>query len=103
MNQSDERTSYEVILSPTAIGAIRHVKSRADLRRIDGILLILETLPRIGRTYDPLYPAAKPPEPILVAYAGNYGIYYEIQEESKHVNVLFIEDQRRNPLKRFNQ
>ena len=37
----------------------------------------------------------------MVAYAGHYGIYYEVSDEREEVHVYHIEDQRRDPLSRF--
>ena len=48
-----------------------------------------------------MYEAAKPEEPVLVAYAGHYGIYYDVSDEHDEVHIYYIEDQRRDPLSRF--
>ena len=37
----------------------------------------------------------------MVAYAGHYGIYYEVCETKRVVYVYYIEDQRRDPRSRF--
>lgn len=97
----EDEGAYEVILSPIAEQVMRSVRSRADRRRIDGILTVLDAVPGIGRVYDPLYEAAKPPEEVMVAYAGHYGIYYEVLEEERTVYAYYIEDQRRDPMMRF--
>lgn len=99
--EEDNPTTYEVIVSPTALEAMANIASRADRARIDSVLCILDTVPGIGRTYDPLYEAAKPEEPVMVAYAGHYGIYHEVSDEREEVYVYYIEDQRRDPLSRF--
>ena len=77
------------------------IESKADRKRIDKVLRVLDTVPGIGRAYDPLYEAAKPEEPVLVAYAGHYGIYYDVSDEHDEVHIYYIEDQRRDPLSRF--
>lgn len=100
-NPTSNHAPYDVILSPTAEQTMWNVASQVDRKLIDGVLTVLDTVPHIGRLYDPLYEAAKPPEDVLVAYAGHYGIYYEISEEEKAVWVYYIEDQRRDPLGRF--
>ena len=41
------------------------------------------------------------PFDLYVAYAGHYGIYYEISDDVRRVDVVFIEDQRRDPNNRF--
>ena len=99
----DGSKTYEVILSPTAIRAMANVRSLADRVKIDKVLCVLDTVPGIGRTYDPLYEAARPDEPVMVVYAGHYGIYYEASDELGEVHVYYIEDQRRDPLSRFGE
>lgn len=93
--------TYEVIISPSALKTMTRITSKADRARIDKVLCILDTVPGIGRTYDPLYEAAKPEEPVMVAYAGHYDIYYDVSDEYREVYVFSIEDQRRDPLSRF--
>lgn len=97
----DEFVPYSVILAPTAEQALKAVDSKIDRMRIDRILRVLDTVPGIGRTYDPLYDAARPDGSVLVAYAGHYGIYYEASEKDRTVYVYYLEDQRRDPLARF--
>ena len=92
---------YEVILAPVAAEAFAGIASKGDLLKVDKMLQILDTVPDIGRLYDPVYEAARPPFAVKVVYAGHYGIYYDVDEEAAKVNVLFIEDQRRDPLGRF--
>lgn len=102
MNGDDrDQALYEVIIAPVAERALHRVASKADLRGIDRVLLILDTAPYIGRLYDPLYDAARPDGEVRVVYAGHYGVYYEVDEAAREVRVLFIEDQRRDPLRRF--
>lgn len=101
MKEAGDLPLHEVILSLTAEKALSMIGSRADLKAVDSILQALGTTPRIGRVYDPLYEAAKPETPVLIAYAGHYGIYHDIDENDLQVNVVFIEDQRTDPMKRF--
>lgn len=98
---ADAGTPYEVVLSPVAEQAMRDAGSHDNRRRIDGVLTVLDTVPSIGRVYDPLYEAARPSEDVMVAYAGHYGIYYEVLEKARIVYVYYIEDQRRNSMSRF--
>lgn len=100
-SSEDDLETYEVILSPTAEQVLQSIPSRADRKRIDRILCVLDTVPGIGRNYDPLYDAARPPETVQVTYAGHYGIYYEVLKEQNIVYVYYIEDQRCDPLGRF--
>lgn len=99
--KEDDPKTYEVIISPTALEAMVRITSKADRERIDKVLCILDTVPGIGRVYDPLYEAARPEEPVMVVYAGHYGIYYEASDVRDEVYVYYIEDQRRDPLSRF--
>lgn len=101
MNDDGDLPLYEVILSLTAEDALMRIGSKADLRAVDNVLQVLATTPLMGRTYDPLYEAAVPEEPIMVVYAGHYGIYYDIDESGPEVNVSYIEDQRADPATRF--
>lgn len=98
-----EQPPYKVVLSPTAADALRAIGSKSDLRAVGHMLQLLDTVPYIGRTYDPLYEAARPATPVTVVYAGHYGIYYDIDEQDMRVEVAFIEDQRRDPLGRFHE
>ena len=85
--------AYEVLLTPEAEGAYVAVVSKADLRQLDSMLDVLDTVPGIGREYDPVYPAARPDiDGLKVVYAGHYGIYYVVDEVLKRVLVLAIED-----------
>ncbi|MBC5585620.1 hypothetical protein H8S61_15650 [Eggerthella sp. NSJ-70] len=101
LHEENGPETYEVIISPTALEAISTIASRADRARIDKVLSILDTVPGIGRTYDPVYEAARPKEPVMVAYAGHYSIYYEVSDDRGEVHIYYIEDQRRDPLSRF--
>ena len=94
---------YAVIVTPTAERALLAVPSKADRRELDAVLSLLDTFPRIGRPYDPVYAAARPSRDVLAFFAGHYGVYYVIDEAARAVDVLFIEDQRRDPLKRFSE
>lgn len=76
-----EPKAYEVLLTDEAKLAYRLVKSKRDLRRVDKMLDILDTVPDIGGPYDPVYEAAKPPFELKVVYAGHYGIYYRVLED----------------------
>ena len=98
----DAARPYEVLLTPEAEEAYLAVRSKADLTRLDSMLDVLDTVPDIGRAYDPLYEAARPSiEGLRVVYAGHFGIYYVIDEDAGRVVVVAIEDQRRDPLTRF--
>ncbi len=98
---SEEQPPYRVILAPTAAAALPTITAKSHRAKVRKMLRVLDTVPEIGRVYDPDYPAARPPFEMRVAYAGRYGIYYTVVEADHEVRVLFIEDQRRDPLNRF--
>lgn len=102
MTDVAEPRAYEVLLVPEAEAAYLAIASKADLAKVDSMLDVLDTVPGIGRAYDPLYEAARPNiDGLLVVHAGHLGIYYVVDENARKVVVLAIEDQRRNPLARF--
>lgn len=92
---------YEVVLTDRAKRDYLTIVAKPDSISVNNILDALDTLPYIGRVYDPLYDAARTPFELRVAYAGSYGIYYVFEEALRQVHVYFIEDQRQDPLKRF--
>ncbi len=100
-NRPDELPPYAVVLAPTARAALPAITAKSDRAKVRKMLQVLDTVPEIGRVYDPDYPAARTPFEMRVAFAGRYGIYYTIVESEHEVRVLFIEDQRRDPLNRF--
>ncbi len=51
--------------------------------------------------YDPYYEAARLPYEVRVVHVGNYGIYYDYDNQKRIIYVRFIEDERRNPLSRL--
>lgn len=101
--RDDRKTQppYEVRLSEAAEVMYRSLSSDKAFPKIRKMLDLLDTVPEIGRVYDPDYPAARPDMEMRVTYAERYSIYYVVEESAKLVRVLFIEDQRRNPLNRF--
>ncbi len=92
---------YAIRLSELAKLAYRAIPSKRDFKKVQKMIHLLDTVPEIGRIYDPDYPAARPPFEMRVVFAGRYGIYYVVEEADSLVRVLFIEDQRRDPLNRF--
>ena len=97
----DDAARYAVELTHEAMRASQFVKAKSDIAKIRKMLRILDTVPEIGRVYDPDYGAATPPFQARVTYAGRYGIYYTVDEDAKVVTVFAIEDQRANPLNHF--
>lgn len=97
----NEQAPYRVVLSHLVHQARYSITAKRDRQKIKKILQLLDTVPEIGRIYDPNYAAARPPFAMRVVFAGRYGIYYVIEEAEKTVRVLFIGNQRRDPLNRF--
>lgn len=93
--------NFNVILSDDALFVFTRIPTDTEYSVVDSTLELLQSSPYLGRIYDPLYEAARPPFVMRVVYAGRYGIYYEVIENRKEVDILFIEDQRRNPNERF--
>lgn len=98
---ANEQPPYRVILAPHALQAQNVIASKSDRQKVKRMLQLLDTVPEIGRVYDLDYAAARPPFDMRVTFAGRYSIYYVVNEENHEVDVLFIEDQRRDPLNRF--
>lgn len=96
-----DRGRMEVRLTDEAYFAYVDLPSDAVLARVDSLLETLGEFPWFGQEYDPAYPAARPPVPCRVAFCGRYGIYYRVLEDEGAVEVLAIEDQRRDPRSRF--
>ena len=99
--QPGELRRYEVFLSRSANEKLLDVPSRDDARRIARRLLMLEVAPAMGEVYRPVYDSAMPDHEVHVTFAGHYGIYYTIDEEHGIVGVEYLEDCRRDPMRKF--
>lgn len=97
----EEEPSFEVVLTDEAFYAFAALPTERAFDHVDHDLSLLETTPELGQTYDPAYDATRPPFACRVLYCDRYGIYYRIDEAKHRVVVFAIEDQRRNPLTRF--
>ena len=75
--------------------------SASSFTRVDHDLDLLRSFPELGKKYDPVYDAARPPFDCRVLYCEQYGIYYRVDDDSRRVVVFAIVDQRRNPKTRF--
>ena len=93
--------TYTVTLTREAEFQYRHIPSKVDFGKVDKMLLLLDTLPEIGRVYDPDYEAMRLPFEVRIAHAGRYDAYYVVDEGEQTVIVFAIENQRKNPLNRF--
>ena len=55
----------------------------------------------MGEVYEPIYDSAMPDHEVRVTFAGHFGIYYTIDEVGGVVGVEYLEDCRRDPLRKF--
>lgn len=94
-------TPYEIRLSDEAVYAYSEIPSKKIYDRIGFLIDFIGLHPYYGQPYEPYYRAATPPIPCRVFFCGHYGVYYNVDHESQTINVLAIEDERRNPLNRF--
>ncbi len=95
--------SFAVEVTDEAYLDLLALPSDGLLERMGRFLKLLATTPFLGRVYDPAYEAKQPPVKCRVLFCGNYGIYYEVNENALTVTILAIEDQRRDPLNRFSR
>ncbi len=95
--------SAAVILSEAAADALLAIPTRSGAKAVAQRLQALQTFPEMGARYDPEYPATRPDHEVLVTYASNYGIYYIFDHELRGgtVYIEWIQDERRNPMGRF--
>ncbi len=92
----------EVVVTDEARLQLANIPSDKDYADVKRMLGVLGIICSAGSIYDPAYEAARPPVECRVVYAGHYGIYYSIgQDLDSPVVVFSIEDQRRDPLTRF--
>ena len=95
--------SAAVILSETATNALLEIPTRSGAKAVAQRLQALQTFPEMGTHYDPEYPATHPDHEVLVTYVSHYGIYYIFDRELRGgtVYIEWIQDERRNPMRRF--
>ncbi len=91
---------YDAWFSESASETMLSLPDHAFLE-VGDVVLLLTDHPELGRSYDPLYPAARSDLPLRVIYAGTYGIYYTPDHQHYLIRVHFIEDQHMNPATRF--
>lgn len=92
---------YELLLTDEAFYAYASLPSDSLFARVDHDLDLLRSFPELGKKYDPVYDAARPPFDCRVLYCEQYGIYYRVDDGNRRVVVFAIVDQRRNPKTRF--
>lgn len=93
--------TYRVELTDEAVYALAEITSERIYRRLRDFMGMLERFPFYGQEYDPYYASAFPPITCRVLYCGHVAVYYHVDEEREVVTVLAVEDQRRDPLHRF--
>lgn len=84
---------------------MEHVTSERVARKVFSYRELLETTPDLGRSYDPLYPAARPPFPCRVVSVPDtpFDLYYIKEEERRRIVVICLEFQRIDPHARFSR
>lgn len=93
--------SLGVKLTDEALCAHAALPAQRIFDHLDNDLDPPATSPELSQAYDPACNAAQPPFACRVLYCEHYGIYYHVDETDRAVTVFAIEDQRRNPLTRF--
>ena len=88
-----------VSLTDEALLQLCEIPGKANYRKVRHALESLRDMNEAYSVYDPGYDAARPPFACRVCYAGNYGIYYIIENEG--VIVFSIADNRLDPENRF--
>ncbi len=92
---------YLVVLSLDARDTYLGIEPDAEAAIVDALLASLKTFPRMGRVFEPPFASRRPAGEVRVIFGGYHGIYYQINDDERRVEVLFIEDQRRDPMSMF--
>lgn len=95
-------SGYDIRVSPAARSRLLTMP-KASFEKVRALIGSLQAMPYRGSVYDPTYEAARPPFECRVVYAGRQGIYYTVHEDEHLVYIRFIEDQRRDPRRRFGE
>ena len=93
---------YAIRLSPAARSRLLTI-SKTSYKKVSALIDSLQNMPCMGRVYDPIYDAARLPFECRVAYSGQYGVYYTVHDSEHLVYIRYIEDQRRDPHRRFEE
>lgn len=93
--------AFGVKLTDEALYAHAALPAQRIFDHLDNDLDLPATSPELSQAYDPACNAAQPPFACRVLYCEHYGICYRVDETDRAVTVFAIEDQRRNPLTRF--
>ncbi|WP_251212400.1 hypothetical protein [Adlercreutzia murintestinalis] len=95
---------WSVVYTQYAIDFIsEHVESKWVLQKILEYRTLLETVPDLGRSYDPDYPAARTPFACreLPVPDTPFTLYYLKEEEERRIVIFCVEYQRADPNARF--
>ncbi|WP_281653744.1 hypothetical protein [Eggerthella sinensis] len=82
---------------------LNEVESERVASKLFAMRELLETSPELGRSYDPDYPAARPPFPCRYISVPDtpFTVYYLKDEEKRQIVLFCIEYQRLDPNRRF--
>lgn len=95
--QDEGLRHYEVLLARSVKERLLGITSRDEAKRVARRLRMLEVAPAMGEVYE----SAMPDHEVRVTFVGNHGIYYTIDEVAGTVGVEFLEDCRRDPMRKF--
>lgn len=97
-------TTWSVLYTKSALDFFaKNVTSKRVARKIFSYRALLQEVPDLGRAYDPIYPAARPPFPCRVVSIPDtpFDLYYLKDEDNARIVVLCLEFQRVDPNARF--
>ncbi len=101
VRDAEAREPYEVSLTDEAVYAYASIAPDRIYERVGELIDTLARFPYYGQVYEPYYAAAQSPVPCRVLFCAQYGIYYCVDDVRREVTVLAIEDERRDPRRRF--
>lgn len=101
--ENEDWPEFSVALTDEAFYALAALPTDRLFLHVEQNLELLKTSPYLGREYDPVYEATRPPFPCRVLLCEHYGIYYRVYESDLRITVFAIVDQRRNPMERFDR
>lgn len=91
--------TWKVSYTRHAVSFIKNnIKNKRIAEQVFGYRKLLETMPDLGRNYDPEYPAAKPPFPCrYIAIPDTpFTMYYLKNEATQEIVIFSIDHQRKN-------
>ena len=102
-DDENDLKEYEVELAESVLLALLVITSKEDALKVRRRLQMLKVAPAMGPVYNPIYDSAMPDREVRATFTGHYGIYYTVDEANSKVAVEYLEDCRRNPLKKSSQ